>query len=149
MGFNFVIVFGNSSVPIESTVERHKMKLSVIFAIILPYVASIAVEIHDRQQRPQPRKGPAILCDDDYCRSSDDPPMLERSLEEMALSPRVLDPKGYKLNVVVFYDDAFAKEFGAKAQDEVKKIIKGTNDIFGHSSLTPKMQVNVDAIEQA
>ena len=55
----------------------------------------------------------------------------------------------FRLNVVVFYDDAFAKEFGAKAQDEIKKIIKGTNDIFGHSSLTPKMQLNVDAIEQA
>ena len=55
----------------------------------------------------------------------------------------------FRLNVVVFYDDAFAKEFGAKAQDEVKKIIKGTNDIFGHSSLTPKMQLNVDVIEQA
>merc|ERR1712156_547448 len=115
------------------------MKLALLFAIILPYVTSIAVQI----------RRPAILCDDDYCRSSDDPPMLERSLEEMALFPRALDPKGYKLNVVVFYDDAFAKEFGAKAQDEVKKIIKGTNDIFGHSSLTPKMQVNVDAIEQA
>ena len=67
-------------------VERHKMKLSVIFAIILPYVASIAVEI----------RRPAILCDDDYCRSSDDPPMMERSLEEMALFPRALDPNGYK-----------------------------------------------------
>ena len=70
----------------KSIVEHQKMKLAVIFAIILPYVASIAVQI----------RRPAILCDDDYCRSSDDPPMLERSLEEMALFPRALDPKGYK-----------------------------------------------------
>ena len=67
-------------------VEHHKMKLALLFAIILPYVTSIAVVV----------RRPAILCDDDYCRSSDDPPMLERSLEEMALNPRALDPKGYK-----------------------------------------------------
>jgi len=115
------------------------MKPTLLLAIILPYAASMSVKVQQ----------PMTVCDDGYCRSIDDDVIHERSIEEMALSPRALDPKGYKLNVVVFYDDAFAKEFGAKAQDEVKKIIKGTNDIFGHSSLTPKMQVNVDAIEQA
>jgi len=115
------------------------MKPALLLAVILPYAASMSVKVQQ----------PMTVCDDGYCRGLDDPVIHERSLEEMALSPRALDPKGYKLNVVVLYDDAFAKEFGAKAQDEVKKIVKGTNDIFGHSSLSPKIQLNVDAIEQA
>ena len=47
------------------------------------------------------------------------------------------------------YDDAFAKEFGAKAQDEVKKIVARANKEFSHASLTPKIQLNILAIEQA
>jgi len=47
------------------------------------------------------------------------------------------------------YDDAFAKEFGAKAVGEVKKIVDSANKLFGHASLTPKIQVNLDAAEQA
>ena len=54
-----------------------------------------------------------------------------------------------RLNVVVFYDDGFAKDFGAKAQDEVKKVVAQANKEFGHPSLTPKIQVNLLAIEHA
>lgn len=110
------------------------MKVLAIFAILLPYIASRSVEVQ-RQM----------------CRSND--PMCEmvyeRSLEEMTLSPRALDPKGYKVNIVVFYDDAFAKEFGVKAVDEVKKIVSLANVEFGHKSLTPKIQLTALAIEQA
>ena len=62
------------------------MKPIVLLAFILPFAASISVEV----------KRPFTICDDDYCRSIDDPVIHERSLEEMALSPRALDPKGYK-----------------------------------------------------
>ena len=52
---------------------------------------------------------------------------------------------------MVLYDDAFAKEFGSKAEAEVKKIVGFANsDVgFGHKSLTPKIQLTALAIEQA
>jgi len=107
--------------------------------MILPLVASRFVSV----QRP------VTICADGRCRSTDDPVVHERSLEEMTLSPRALDPKGYKVNIVVMYDDAFGKEFGSKAQDEVKKIIARANKEFSHTSLTPKIQLNILAIQQA
>merc|ERR1711983_197122 len=116
-----IIRFSFSLAKSKTSVD--KMKVLAIFAIILPYVASRSVEVQ-RQ----------------ICRSND--PMCkimhERSLEEMAMSPRALDPKGYKVNIVVFYDDAFAKEFGSKAEAEVKKIVSFANGDkgFGHMSLT-------------
>ena len=62
------------------------MKPTLLLAIILPYAASISVRVQK----------PMTVCDDGYCRSIDDPVIHERSIEEMALSPRALDPKGYK-----------------------------------------------------
>ena len=50
---------------------------------------------------------------------------------------------------MVFYDDAFAKEFGAKAVEEVKKMVSFANKEYGHKSLTPKIQLTALAIEQA
>ena len=50
---------------------------------------------------------------------------------------------------MVLYDDAFAKEFGSKAAEEVKKIVSFANVEFGHKSLTPKIQLQVLATEQA
>ena len=50
---------------------------------------------------------------------------------------------------MVMYDDAFAKEFGAKAKGEVEKMIKFANAEFGHSSLTPKIQLDTISIEHA
>ena len=55
----------------------------------------------------------------------------------------------YRVNIVVFYDDGFAKNFGSKAAEEVKKIVSFANKEFGHKSLTPKIQLEVLAIEQA
>ena len=55
----------------------------------------------------------------------------------------------YRSNIVVFYDDAFAKEFGGKAKMEVTKMIKLANDEFKHKSLTPKIQLDTLAIEHA
>ena len=54
-----------------------------------------------------------------------------------------------RLNVVVFYDDAFAKEFGKKAKGEVRKMIKFANKEFKHKSLTPKIQLDTLTIEHA
>ena len=62
------------------------MKSAILLSIILPFAASVSVQV----------KRPMTICDGDYCRSIDGPVVHERSLEEMALSPRALDPKGYK-----------------------------------------------------
>ena len=47
------------------------------------------------------------------------------------------------------YDDAFAKQFGNKAEAEVKKMIKFANVEFSHKSLTPKIKLDILKIEHA
>jgi hypothetical protein len=106
-------------------------KYVAILAVILPLVVSRSASVQKK------------------CRTPEDPVIHERSLEEMTLFPRALDSRGYRSNIVVLYDDAFAKEFGAKAKTEVEKMIKYANVEFSHSSLTPKIQLDTLLIEHA
>jgi len=61
---------------------------------------------------------------------------------------RKIDPKGYRLNVVVFYDDSFAAQF--KQQDKkVNEMMAIAKSALGHMSLNVKIQLETMTIHHA
>jgi len=78
-----------------------------------------------------------------------DGPVAERSLEEQLLFPRALDAKGYRLNIVVLYDDTFAAQFKGGAEAEIKKMVALADASFKDKSLSVKIQLDTLAIEHA
>jgi len=70
-----------------------------------------------------------------------------------ALMPRAFDPKGYRVNVVIMYDDKFLKTEGKgdpkKAAKEVQMMVRLMNQMFKHKTLDIKIKLDVMAIENA
>jgi len=68
----------------------------------------------------------------------------------MELAPKALDPNGYKLKVVVYYDDVFAEEFKAKSVTRVKAIMAIVDEMYEEiDTLTTKIDIIVVDIEHA
>jgi len=75
---------------------------------------------------------------------------MDRSLEEMVLAPRELDPNGYKLKVAVHYDDMFAEQFKSGAVDRVAAIMAVVDEMFSErDTLQTELEVITVAIEHA
>ena len=76
---------------------------------------------------------------------------MDRSLEEMELAPRELDPNGYKLKVAVHYDDMFAEEFKRSgAVDRVAAIMAIVDEMYSETdTLKTELEVTTVAIEHA
>jgi len=74
----------------------------------------------------------------------------DRSLEEIELSPRALDPNGYRLDVKVYYDDVFNAQFKEDPKTKIERLMAVVDEMYSESdTLKTKIDVNVVGIERA
>jgi len=63
---------------------------------------------------------------------------------------RAIDPRGYRLNLVIFYDDSFANQFkGSASTEQVKELLKRAQVALGHKSLSIKIQLDTMKIHHS
>jgi len=105
---------------------REKGADKMLFYIVsLTFVIHVALSMHVAVQHAEP---------------------FENGLE----MDRAIDPKGYRLNIVVFYDDSFANQFkGDAATKEVKKLVAQAKTAYSHKSLSVKIQLDTMAIHHS
>ena len=70
---------------------------------------------------------------------------LDRSLEEIQLDPRELNPNGYNLKVAVYYDDMFADQFLSSAVTRVEAVMAIVDEMYSEKD-TLKTEIDVDTI---
>jgi len=80
----------------------------------------------------------------------EDRSVMERTPDEIAAAPRALDPNGYKLKVMVYYDDLFAEEFGSKAVTRVEAVMAVVDEMYDEDdTFKTKLDVETVAIKHA
>jgi len=73
----------------------------------------------------------------------------ERSLLEQTLNPRAVDAAGYKLNLVVYYDDAFYQKFNYRSQTRIQAIMALVAEQYSETSFKTKIDISLRDIKYA
>jgi len=91
--------------------------------------------------------GPHPDKDDMQRRHGPAPQRNVRTSEEIRISPRSINPNGYKMKVAVYYDDLFKSKFPSTADSRVEAIMAIVDEMYSEKdTLTTEIEVNTIAI---
>ena len=106
---------------------------------------------YETQIKPKGDESPVTTClnhpphSDNDIVAGRDHRTTHRSLEQQMRSPRELNPRGYQLNVFVYYDDMFAKQFPNTAKTRIGAMMLIVEQMY--SELKPYTDIKINVVD--